>query len=565
MNFVPCVTWVGRSKAASTPHKLQLSPEELKRLVDETKKLSEQSFPEEETDEEENSADERDQENEEELEKNDENAADDDDFDSRYNLDSYDNDDEQNPVFRINDLAVHVDNHDDEYITDGESEGDLEEKEDYQIKDSDNLLISGHIEEQSSVLEIHVYNQEDDVFYVHHDIVLESYPLCLTWLDFHPADDQPGNYVAVGDMSSVIKIYDLDVVDVLEPDYTLGKLKKSNKKKSKYHTEAVLSLSWNKNVRNLLASGSADSSVIVWDLSEGTVLNKLSFHSNKVQAVEWHPTESQFLLSACTDGYLKLYDCQSDDECKSWQISGEIEKVVWDMSNSFRFFCSTDQGCIYTLDIRNEGIEKCLQAHKEAVTGLDISPLRPDILISASMDRTLKVWDLNDDYKMIKSLKLKVGSIYCAKVVPDLDLTVAAGGNNASNSLKVIDIFKGNEVSQNNVNNESEDTKIESEKSEVRHEQKKKVKKGNLDSQINVNNEYVYTKVKTENNEQKQKKGKNKSLKSYETADERELEINYKKKRKHFVTEDNEESEFAASTSVEVARKHKQKNFKREK
>lgn len=41
--------------------------------------------------------------------------------------------------------------------------------------------------------------------------------------------------------------------------------------------------------RNLLASGSADSSVIVWDLTEGTVLNKLSFHSNKVSfAVDYN-------------------------------------------------------------------------------------------------------------------------------------------------------------------------------------------------------------------------------------------------------------------------------------
>lgn len=38
--------------------------------------------------------------------------------------------------------------------------------------------------------------------------------------------------------------------------------------------------------RNLLASGSADSSVIVWDLTEGKVLNKLSFHSNKVSFAE---------------------------------------------------------------------------------------------------------------------------------------------------------------------------------------------------------------------------------------------------------------------------------------
>lgn len=29
--------------------------------------------------------------------------------------------DEENPVFKINDLAVHVDNHDDDYLTDEES------------------------------------------------------------------------------------------------------------------------------------------------------------------------------------------------------------------------------------------------------------------------------------------------------------------------------------------------------------------------------------------------------------------------------------------------------------
>lgn len=29
--------------------------------------------------------------------------------------------DDENPVFKINDLAVHVDNHDDDYLTDEES------------------------------------------------------------------------------------------------------------------------------------------------------------------------------------------------------------------------------------------------------------------------------------------------------------------------------------------------------------------------------------------------------------------------------------------------------------
>lgn len=51
-------------------------------------------------------------------------------------------------------------------------------------------------------------------------------------------------------MSSVIEVWDVDVVGTLEPEFKLGK-KKSKKKKTAGvgHTDAVLSISWNKRVR----------------------------------------------------------------------------------------------------------------------------------------------------------------------------------------------------------------------------------------------------------------------------------------------------------------------------
>ena len=58
------------------------------------------------------------------------------------------------------------------------------------------------------------------------------------------------NYLAVGNMSPVIDVWDLDMVGVLEPEFRLGK-KGSRKKKvaGVGHKDAVLSLSWNKRVR----------------------------------------------------------------------------------------------------------------------------------------------------------------------------------------------------------------------------------------------------------------------------------------------------------------------------
>ena len=41
-----------------------------------------------------------------------------------------------------------------------------------------------------------MYNEEDNDLYVHHDILLDTFPLALEWLNFDPEDDnKQGLYV----------------------------------------------------------------------------------------------------------------------------------------------------------------------------------------------------------------------------------------------------------------------------------------------------------------------------------------------------------------------------------
>lgn len=57
-----------------------------------------------------------------------------------------------------------------------------------------------------------------------------------------------GNLCAIGNMTPIIEVWDLDLIDCLEPAYKLG-CKPSKKKKQKRvgHRDAVLDVVWNHN------------------------------------------------------------------------------------------------------------------------------------------------------------------------------------------------------------------------------------------------------------------------------------------------------------------------------
>eukprot|EP00877_Chromochloris_zofingiensis_P000054 jgi/Chrzof1/10049/Cz04g25100.t1 len=156
-------------------------------------------------------------------------------------------------------------------------------------------------------------------------------------MNIHPSGSaDSANIVAIGSMEPGIEIWDLDVVDHVEPAGVLGgyvspkaaldstpteaadslsradkkKAAKHKRKKSKKarpslhagsHEDAVLGLSWNREYRNVLASASADGTVKVWDVVTGQCEHTLTHHKDKVQAVAWNPAESPVLLTGSFD------------------------------------------------------------------------------------------------------------------------------------------------------------------------------------------------------------------------------------------------------------------------
>merc|ERR1719197_2457192 len=227
-----------------------------------------------------------------------------------FNLEDYDKEGDGQNMLGVAGATYYANPEDDPYITlpDEDDEG-------HEVTPDDNLLCCAKLDGEMSSLEIHLWNEAEQDFYVHHDILLDKYPLCVEWLSYDageqetaadgsqppPGAREPGNYVALGCMSPAIEIWDLDIINTSEPVTTLGKRTKRTNKKPKIgtrgHSDAVLALSWNRAQANILASGSADHCILLWDLEVRSAKEILQHHTDKVQTLSWHPVESTTLLS----------------------------------------------------------------------------------------------------------------------------------------------------------------------------------------------------------------------------------------------------------------------------
>ncbi|XP_039617553.1 periodic tryptophan protein 1 homolog [Polypterus senegalus] len=442
---ITCVNWVRRGIAKANPDKVELKKEELQTLIAEARRQLEEEVDNDDDDDDSGQVVENAEEGGEiagEDCEDDSNAHSKTDVDelAEYDLDNYDNDTDTNNLGdTLAGLTVYGNNEEDPYIT--LKDTDIYEREDFEIKSNDNLILAGRAEKDCCNLEIHVYNNEEDSFYVHHDILLPAYPLCVEWLNFDPnLDEGPGNYVAVGNMTPVIDVWDLDVVDCLEPVFSLGNAKKAKKKKSKKknqaaestvgHSDAVLDLSWNKHIRNVLASASADNTVILWDMAQGKMASTLTVHTDNVQTLKFHPFEAQTLISGSFDKSAILYDCRNpQDNHRIWRFSGQVERVTWNHFSPYNFLASTDDGFVYCLDARSDKPIFTIKAHDGEVSGLDLSSQVNGCLVTSSSDKYVKIWDiLGNKPNLIYSRDMKMGVLFCASCCPDFPFVYAFGG-----------------------------------------------------------------------------------------------------------------------------------------
>ncbi|ESQ53564.1 hypothetical protein EUTSA_v10027098mg [Eutrema salsugineum] len=315
---------------------------------------------------------------------------------------------------------------------------DSEDLDDITIRPTDSLIICARIKEEYSYhLEVYIYEESGNGtqnMYLRQDIILPEPPLCTAWLDCPLKGGEKGNFVAVGSMESpTIEIWDLDVT-------------------SDCHTtdQSVIDLAWNKEFRNIVASGSADKTIKVWDVATGQCKVTMEHHKKKVQAVAWNHYAPQVLLSGSLDRTVVLKDGRDPSHSGfKWSTKAKVESLAWDPHSEHSFVVSLKDGTVEGFDIRASNLSPSftLHAHDREVSSISYNLHKPNLLATGSGDESVKLWDLsNNQPSWIATHNPNAGIVFSVSFSADCPFLLAVGGSEGK--LKVWDTLSDTGMSR---------------------------------------------------------------------------------------------------------------------
>jgi WD40 repeat protein len=197
------------------------------------------------------------------------------------------------------------------------------------------------------------------------------------------------------------------------------------------HTSAVFAVAWSPD-GSLLASGSADNTLRIWNRANGQRLATLAAppEESGVRRVAWSPDGR---LVAFCGWHTHLWDSITGERFPPLIAPGKVpasapvNSVAWSPYGD-SLATGDDLGLICLWDARTRTPLATLQGHTDAISSVAWSP-DGRLLVSASQDQTVRLWEVSTG-QTLTTLPAEIGFKHLVAWSPDGRL-LACGGAKA--------------------------------------------------------------------------------------------------------------------------------------
>ncbi|KAL2327645.1 hypothetical protein Fmac_021072 [Flemingia macrophylla] len=151
---------------------------------------------------------------------------------------------------------------------------------------------------------------------------------------------------------------------------------------------------WNTYIKSQIASSNLEGVVQLWDVTRNQVQSEMREHEQRIWSIDFSSAAPTLLASGSDDGSVKLWNINQGVSVGTIRTKANVCCVQFPLDSvHFLAFGSADHQ-IYYYDLRNLKVPLCtLVGHNKTVSYIKFMDTMS--LISASTDNTLKLWDLS--------------------------------------------------------------------------------------------------------------------------------------------------------------------------
>nr|GEV57294.1 protein SPA1-related 4-like isoform X1 [Tanacetum cinerariifolium] len=205
--------------------------------------------------------------------------------------------------------------------------------------------------------------------------------------------DRDGEFFATAGVNKKIKVFEYDSILNENRDIHYPVVEMSSGSK-------LSSVCWNNYIKGQIASSNFEGVVQIWDVTRNQVHMELKEHERRVWSVDFSSANPTLLASGSDDGSVKLWNLNQGASVGTIKTKANVCCVQFpsDSGNTLAFGSADHR--IYYYDLRNPGMPLfTLVGHNKTVSYVKF--VNSSTLVSSSTDNTLKLWDLSESTSQV--------------------------------------------------------------------------------------------------------------------------------------------------------------------